>query len=155
MDARKSSCLAGAIALAVGLTAGWVDAPEPPADLMIRGSSACDPDGTYSLNWVVINPEANTEVTLSSAEQSGVHSGEVYLDPSRLKANQSATGSDVDVPGKTEGTVVLTVQYVFNDTGGQAESSGSIHLDGSCKKSSESSGPSQVDGNRPTRVDDD
>lgn len=134
MIRQKALCLGSTMLLSIGLTAGWVGPPQPAADLIIRGNSVCDPDGTYSLNWVVINPEVNTEVTISSAVQSGAHKGEVYLDPSRLKANQSATGGDADVQGKTNGTVVLTVHYVFNDTGGEATSSGSVHLDGTCKK---------------------
>lgn len=134
MGIRKGSCLIGAAVLVVGLTAGWMDAPQQPADLIIRGDAVCDTDGTYSLNWVVINPETNTEVTISSATQTGAHEGEIYLDPTRLKSNQSATGSDGDIPGSTSGAVVLTVHYVFNDTGGEAASSGRVVLRGDCRK---------------------
>lgn len=135
MSIRKASSFVGAMLLLVGSTAGWVDAPERMAELVVRGNGVCDSDGTYTLNWVVINPESNTEVTIASASESGAHKGgEIYLDPTNLKGGESATGSDMDIPGTTKGAVTLTVHYVFNDTGAEAQSNGSISLDGTCKK---------------------
>lgn len=134
MDIRKASFFVGAMLL-VGSTAGWIGAPQRMAELVIRGNGVCDTDGTYTLNWVVINPESNTEVTIASAAESGAHKGgEIYLDPTNLKGGESATASDSDIPGTTKGAVTLTVHYVFNDTGGEAQSNGSISLDGTCKK---------------------
>lgn len=153
MDTRRATSFTGALVLSIGLTVGWVDAPQPKADLIIRGKGVCGtagPVGRYTLNWVVINPETNTEITVTSATESGAYKGgEVYLDRTRLDGGQSATATDGPVPGTTEGTVTLTVHYVFNDTGGEAESSGSLFLEGSCKtpdqKNRAKNGPSRVD----------
>lgn len=135
MDIPKGSSFVGAMLLMVGSIAGWVDAPQRMAELVVRGNAVCDTGGTYTLNWVVINPETNTEVTIASAAESGAHKGgEIYLDPTNLKGGESATGSDSGVPGTTKGAVTLTVHYVFNDTGGEAQSNGSISLEGTCKK---------------------
>lgn len=161
MDGRKASYLAVAVILVAvsGTAAGTVGSQDRIDNVIIRGEGTCAvPTGHafYALNWVVINPEANGQIRITSATESGAHEGDVGVRPNPLSGGETGKAGDGPVAGDTEGTVTLTVDYVTSG-GEKGRSSGSLFLEGNCqlpdRGSAPGTGPSRVDAPRPTRVD--
>lgn len=154
MDIRRAMCFAGVLILAAITSASSGDAQRGASDLIVRGEGVCGtagPVGRYTLSWVVINPESNGAITITSAAESGAYKGGgISLDPARVEGGASATATDGPVPGTLQGTVTLTVDYVVDSTGATGRSSGRLFLEGNCRTSDEKeprpkNGPSRVD----------
>lgn len=131
---RKAMRAVGAMSLLVGLAVGSAEEQQRTDNLTVSGRAECGtagPVGRYTLTWTVVNPEANGEITIISAAESGAYEGEVDISPNPLTEGQRGTGSDGPVSGNTKGTVTLHVDYV---TAGRVrgESTGVVHLEGDC-----------------------
>jgi hypothetical protein len=132
ISATRLAAAAGAGALALGLMVPAADAQQYP--VTVTGTATCShagPVGRYTLNWTVANGDG-LDLTVTSANQSGVTTGDVTFTPSPIPSNSSGTGSFGPV-GNVAGTVTLTVAWSAGT--GQPQtgtSTGTITLAGDC-----------------------
>jgi hypothetical protein len=99
-----AALLATPLALAASASPSGAQVPTE-----ITGEADCNEDGTYTLSYE-IESFVGVELDIDSAELSGAATGSVTFSPNPIPVGGTSSGS-IDVPGDTDGTVTLTVDY--------------------------------------------
>lgn len=129
---HTNALLAPLAAVAVLATGAAPLAGAPPIDdigIVIEAEFACEPDGTFLVEWVVGNVTEDL-VFINSAEVRGAISpAPVTITPNPI-VSAGLGAVTIEVPGATAGQLELDVDYQIGLT--TSENSGFVTLPGDC-----------------------